>query len=112
MSKGGIEFPAELEESIANDIITNGAEEEQFDHSYLDAVQAYVSQKSRDKMSTEDFGWPEEKKYPIRNQRDLDAASKLIGRAPADKQASIKARIKRIAKRKGLTLPASWGGDK
>jgi hypothetical protein len=69
---------------------------------------AYISVKERDSISTEDFGWPEEKKYPIRNQKELNSAAKLIGRAPADKQASIKSRIKTIAKRKGLTLPESW----
>jgi hypothetical protein len=74
----------------------------------MDAVQAYISKKERDKVPAEDFGDPENRKYPIRNQGDLDAAVKLIGRAPADKQAAIKARIKKIAKRKGLKLPESW----
>jgi hypothetical protein len=74
----------------------------------MEAVEAYISQKERDKVADEDFGDPENRKYPIRNQSDLDSAAKLIGKAPASKRASIKARIKKIAKRKGLTLPESW----
>jgi hypothetical protein len=54
------------------------------------------------------FGWPAVRKYPIRNQADLDAAAHLIGRAPESQQAAIKARIIRIAKRLGLDLPDAW----
>lgn len=65
----------------------------------------------RDKIDDSDFAWPDapdHPKYPIDSQSHLDAAAKLIGRAPADKQDEIKARAKRIAKRKGLTIPDSW----
>jgi len=68
----------------------------------------YISKKERESIPEEDFGWPEEKKYPIRSQSELDSAAKLIGRAPKDKQGSIKARIKKIAERKGYKLPDSW----
>lgn len=98
---------AEIDEAIA-EILTTGFDEDPIGSRYLDAVQAYVSKKQRDDMKSDDFGWPEEKKYPISNQKELDAAVKLIGRAPPDKQAGIKSNIKRIAKKKGLTLPASW----
>lgn len=74
----------------------------------MEAVEAYISQKERDKVADEDFGDPENRKYPVRNQQDLDSAAKLIGKAPASKRAAIKTRIKKIAKRKGLTLPESW----
>lgn len=67
---------------------------------------AYISQKERDKIPEEDFGDPENKKFPIRNQHDLDSAAKLIGKAK--NPAKVKERIKKIAKRKGLTLPESW----
>ena len=67
---------------------------------------------ARDALPDEDFGWPEEKKYPIKDQEDMDAATKLVGRAPEDKQASIKARLKAIAKRKDLKLPESWTEEK
>lgn len=68
----------------------------------------------RDKIDDSDFAWPDapdHPKYPINTQEHLDAAAKLIGRAPEDKQAAIKARAKRIAKRKGLKLPDSWADE-
>lgn len=69
---------------------------------------AYISQEKRDKISTSDFAWPEEKKYPITSQEEVDAAARLLGRAPTDKQASIKRRIIEIAKRKGFSIPKAW----
>ena len=72
------------------------------------AAVAYVSKKARDKMSKSDFGDPDEEKYPVADQAHLDAAVKLLGRAPKEKQAAIKARLKEIAKRKSLKLPDSW----
>ncbi len=75
------------------------------------ALERSMSQKQRDALPDSDFAWPEEQKYPIPDQAHLDAAVKLLGHAPTDKQASIKARIKAIAKRKGLSLPESWKGD-
>lgn len=69
---------------------------------------AYISQDERNKIAEEDFGWPDERKYPIRNQSDLDAAVRLIGRAPKEERAMITRNIKRIARRKNLTLPDSW----
>jgi hypothetical protein len=68
----------------------------------------YIPQAERDKMPESDFADPSERKYPIKDQTHLEAACKLLGRAPAEKQASIKSRIKTIAKRKGLTLPDTW----
>jgi hypothetical protein len=65
----------------------------------------------RDKISDSDFAWPDAEghpKFPIDSQSHLDAAAKLLGRAPEEKQASIKARIKKIAKRKGFALPDAW----
>lgn len=66
----------------------------------------------RKDIPLEDFAWPEERKFPIDSQAHLDAAATLIGRAPAEKQAAIKARAIRIAKRKGFTLPDSWQDEK
>jgi hypothetical protein len=68
----------------------------------------------RDKIDNSDFAWPDapdHPKYPITDQAHLDAAAKLLGRAPADKQAAIKGRIEAIAKRKGLKLPDTWTED-
>jgi hypothetical protein len=55
-----------------------------------------------------DFGWVEARKYPVRNQHELDAAARLIGKAPESRQQSIRKRITGIAKRRGLDLPDSW----
>lgn len=74
---------------------------------YDDAV-GYISQEERNKIAEDDFGWPEERKFPVTNQEHLDAAVRLIGRAPKDKQEMIKRNIKRIAIRKKLSLPDSW----
>lgn len=68
----------------------------------------------RNKIDDSDFAWPDapgNPKYPINTQAHLDAAAKLIGRAPEDKQAAIKDRAIKIAKRKGFTLPESWQAE-
>jgi hypothetical protein len=62
-------------------------------------------------MPEDDFADPSERKYPIKDQNHLEAACKLVGRAPKEKQDSIKKRIRIIAKRKGLNLPKSWNKD-
>lgn len=99
---------AELNEAI-EEVVYFGANafEDDFD-SLEQGVLAYISKDERDKIPESDFGDPADRKYPIRNQKDLDAAVKLVGRAPPGKQATIKSRIKKIAKRKGLSLPESW----
>ena len=74
-------------------------------------VLAYISKKERDEIPDEDYGWPEKKKYPIQTQEELDAAVRLIGRAPKSEQEKIKGRIKKIAKRRGLKLPKSWAEE-
>lgn len=59
----------------------------------------------RDELDKSDFAGPHES-YPIKSQADVDAAAKLVGHA--DNPDAVKARIKEIAKRKGLKLPESW----
>ncbi len=61
----------------------------------------------RKKIDAADFAQPPDG-YPIDTQAHLDAAATLIGKAPANEQAAIKARAIRIAKKNGLTLPQSW----
>lgn len=51
------------------------------------------------------FGWPEERKYPVEDQDDLDSAFRLVGRAPESEQARIRSRLRRIGKQLGLKLP-------
>jgi hypothetical protein len=106
-------FADELDQAIA-EMIAFGPDNDggEFEFDAMEAVLAYVSQKERDKMSSDDFGWPEKKKYPVKDQKHLDAAVKLLGRAPKNKQAAIKKRLKQIAKRKGLKLPKEWENEK
>jgi hypothetical protein len=59
----------------------------------------------RDKLSHKDFAGPHQS-FPITTQEDVDSAAKLIGHA--DDPNAVKARIKAIAKRKGLNVPESW----
>jgi hypothetical protein len=74
-------------------------------------IERSLTQKERDAIDDSDFAWPEEQKYPIDTQAHLDAAAKLIGRAPESVQAKIKKNAIRIAKRKKLSLPDSWTED-
>lgn len=109
VAKSGLATAAEVDE-VAEVMVLEGdqAFAAVFDNEAMEAVHAYVSKKEREKIPEEDFGWPEEKKYPIRDAKDVESASKLIGRAPKDKQESIKNRIIKIAKRKNLPLPKAW----
>jgi hypothetical protein len=66
-----------------------------------------ISQKQRDAMPASDFAG-EGTSFPIPDQEHLDAAVKLLGHESPEEQTKIKARIKEIAKRKGLSLPQSW----
>ena len=65
----------------------------------------YVPEHERDSIPAEDFAGPE-RTFPIRNQTDVRNAARLVGHA-ADPDA-VKRKIISIAKRKGLTIPASW----
>jgi 2'-5' RNA ligase len=98
-------------------IDTTGEESMDVDLSGLsNADQHYLTMedltvKQRAKIDDNNFAWPEQRKYPIDTQDHLDAAAKLIGRAPKSKQAAIKARAIQIAKRLKLTLPDTWKSD-
>src|SRR5579859_2235600 len=75
----------------------------------------YIPVEERDKIPLEDFAWtdaPDRPEYPCNTQEHVNSCAKLLGHAPKDKQASIKARAKRIAKRHGFTLPKSWQEEK
>src|SRR5450755_2634084 len=65
------------------------------------------SQKDRDKMDDSDFGDPENQAFPIKVADDVVHAASRLHNAKGD-QSAIKARIKRIAKRKGFPLPQTW----
>lgn len=70
-----------------------------------------MTKAERAAIPREDYAWPDAPggpKYPINSQAHLDAAARLIGRAPASVQPRIKARATAIARRKGYQLPDTW----
>lgn len=71
---------------------------------------AYIPKAERDALPASDFGDPQRRLFPIRNQQDVDDAARLIGRA-RDPEA-VKERILAICKRKRLTPPAAWVKEK
>jgi uncharacterized protein (DUF305 family) len=76
-----------------------------------DMLAEAMSQSTRDKAKASDYGDPEGKKFPIMTAASVLAAARLLGRAKGyddAKRASVKARIIRIAKRKGFSLPKAW----
>lgn len=79
-----------------------------FDDGYSESLTV----KERKEIPLKYFAWPDapggKPKYPADTQDHLDSLAKLIGRAPEDVQAKIKARAMRIAKELGLKLPDSW----
>lgn len=76
---------------------------------HREVIMAQWTAKTRDNLKESDFGDPEGRKFPIKDQSDLDDAARLIGHASDPDK--VKARLIKIAKRKGLTLPASWQED-
>lgn len=68
-------------------------------------------QSKRDKLDAKSFAGPDQS-FPIATQADVDAAMHSVGRTKHDPEA-IKAGIRRIAKKKGLTMPElltkNWG---
>lgn len=64
-----------------------------------------LTKAERDAIPEEDFAGPN-RTFPIRNQKEVDAASHLYGRA--EDPDAVKAKIIEIATRKGLTLPDGW----
>jgi hypothetical protein len=78
------------------------------------AIARSLTKGERDAIDDSDFAWPDapdHPKYPIDSQAHLDAAARLIGRAPESEQAAIKARAIKIARRKGFALPDSWQAE-
>jgi hypothetical protein len=65
------------------------------------------SQKERDQMDDSDFGDPENQAFPIKTAQDVINAASRLHNASGD-QGAIKARIERIAKKKGFPLPQTW----
>jgi hypothetical protein len=95
---------AAMEESYRRDELYTG----------LPIYERYISKKTRDSMSSEDFAG-KGKSFPIQQPGDIMAAVRSMGRAGSKNlgPSGIKARIIAIAKRKGWTkyLPKSWRSD-
>jgi hypothetical protein len=80
-----------------------------------DLIAEAMSSVTRDKAKASDYGDPEGKKFPIMTAASVLSAARLLGRAKGydeAKKAAVKARIIRIAKRKGFALPKSWSDKK
>lgn len=74
----------------------------------------YITAAEREKIPREDYAWPDAPdgpEYPCDTQAHVNSCATLLGKAPKDKQAAIKARAKRIAKRHGFSIPKSWQED-
>jgi len=71
-----------------------------------------ISTDTRKHMPDEDFAG-KGRSFPIEKPEDVDAAVHSIGRAGDDNYdaPTLKANIKRIAKRKGFALPKEWQDD-
>lgn len=83
-------------------------QETKFGNKFLDGAFAYVSQKERDKMPLEDFGDPENRGFPVKDEKHFKLAVRDLGREPAEKQEKIKKRLIEIARRKGYAIPSTW----
>jgi hypothetical protein len=78
---------------------------------FTDGYSESLTVAARKEIPLEDFAWPEERKFPCDTQEHVDACAKLLGHAPENKQAEIKARAIRIAKRHGFSIPESWKAE-
>lgn len=85
--------------------------EEEIETEVEEIERAKWTAEKRAALPKSQFGWPEESKYPISDQDDVDSAAKLIGKAPESMRARIKKRIMSIAKRLKLKPPASWADE-
>ncbi len=68
--------------------------------------QANLNTAERDALPASDFGDEKNRLFPITDQDDVDSAAHLIGKAK--NPSAVKARIIKIAKRKGLSIPDAW----
>jgi hypothetical protein len=74
----------------------------------MDPTKAYIPAKTRKEIPDDDFAGPH-KSYPIRNDKDVRDAAELLHHAA--NPAEVKKNITRIAKKKGLSLPATWSHE-
>lgn len=74
----------------------------------LPVYERFISKKTRDAMDPSDFAG-KGTSFPIKTSGDVNAALRSLGRAGSDNYsiATIRANIKKIAKRKGFAIPDS-----
>lgn len=65
---------------------------------------ANLTKEQREQLPPDDFGDPEGRLFPITDQEDVNNAAKTLGPDDVD----MKSRIKKIAYKKGLQVPAEW----
>lgn len=96
-------------ESNPYNVVAARSDEQDVIH-VIEALRAYAGPPEggipRNKIPPEDYGDPENKKFPIVTQSSVDAAAKLIGKAANPTR--VQKRVTAIAKRKGFTLPDTW----
>lgn len=80
------------------------------DTQVLEVAERDYTQKDRDAMDDGNFGDPENQAFPVKTAQDVINAASLLHNAKGD-QSAIKARIIRIANRKGFPLPQTWQDD-
>lgn len=75
-------------------------------------TERFISKGERDSMPSEDFAG-KGKSFPIKKASDVMAAVRSLGRAGSGNHSiqTLKANIKKIAKRKGFALPKAWKDD-
>jgi hypothetical protein len=94
------DYMSAMDEAKRDGLYTDGA---------APLCERFVSKSERDKASSDDFAG-KGKSFPILKAGDVAAAVRSLGRAGAGNYSAdtIKANIKRIAKRKGFPLPKAW----
>lgn len=93
---GEVEDVEEMRKGLRDDLSEDG----------IDAYKRYYSAKERREMPAKDFGDPEHRAFPVKDQEDLDNAARLIGHARNPE--AVKRRLIEIAERKRLRIPKEW----
>jgi hypothetical protein len=67
-----------------------------------------LTKAERDALPASSYGSPSTRTFPITCAADVMAAATLLGKAPPQLQAHIRARITAIAKKNNWPLPQAW----
>lgn len=114
MAQGHREAVQKLNEAMSptkNSVIANNAPVKAVNPKEFKRAKLWITynkgwtQKKRDALPEDDFAGPHQS-FPIKSQKDVEDAARLIGHA--EDPEAVKSRIKSIAKRKGFKVPKSW----